>query len=61
MTTFEVVVGDKLLDVPGRKLDPPSIMYDQVGVNSRFVLVIYAIVIGYESYFSKSKTKSSKS
>lgn len=35
MKTFEVEVGDKLLDVPGRVLETPSILYDQVGVESR--------------------------
>ena len=60
MRTFEVVIGDNMLDVPGRILQTPGIIYGQVGVS---ILdrssIIYPIVIGYESQFSKSKIESS--
>ena len=34
LKTFEVVIGDSLLDVPGRILQTPGIIYGQVGVLS---------------------------
>ena len=50
LQTFEVVVGDKLLDVPGRILQTPGIIYGQVGVSSLDrSSTEYAIVIDYES------------
>lgn len=59
MKTFEVVVGDRLLDVPGRILQTPDIIYGQVGVLSSLDLssVSNAFVTGYGSYLSKSKTR----
>lgn len=58
MKTFEVVVGDRLLDVPGRILQTPDIIYGQVGVSSLDLSsVSNAFVTGYGSYLSKSKTR----
>ena len=34
LKTFKVVVGDRLLDVPGRILQTPDIIYGQVGMPS---------------------------
>ena len=49
LRTFEVVVGEKLVDVTGRILQTPSIIYGKVGVSSADLSsVIYAILIGYE-------------
>ena len=48
--TFEVVIGNNLLDVPGRILQTPGIIYGQVGVSSLDrSSTEYAIVIDYES------------
>ena len=48
LKAFEVVVGKKLLEVTGRILQTPGIIYGQVGVLSvDLSLVIYAIWIGY--------------
>ena len=55
MRIFGVEVGDKLLDVPGRILQTPDIVYGLVGVEFDLSSVIYAILIGCESYLNKSE------
>ena len=58
LKTFGVVVGDRLLNVPGRILQTPDIIYGQVGVSSLDLSsVSNAFVTGYGSYLSKSKTR----
>ena len=58
MKTFEVVVGDRLLDVPGRILQTPDIVYGQVGESSLDLSsVINAFVTGYGNYLSTSKNR----
>ena len=50
MKAFKVVVGDNMIDVPGRILQTPRIVYGQVSVSSLdHFSVIYTIIIGYES------------
>ena len=38
LRAFEIMVGDKLLNVPGRILQTPDIIYGQVGIEFRSLL-----------------------
>ena len=38
LEAFEVVVGDRMLDVPGRILQTPGIIYGQVGIEFESLL-----------------------